>query len=68
MVERVFEVDAGINDLIDKVIKWPRSLGLMVAFTVVAAVLYLVERQRGRLLAVEAPPSSVAAGAEPVLV
>ncbi len=66
VVERVFEVDAGINDLIDKVIKWPRSLGLMVAFTVVAAVLYLVERQRSRLLSVEAPPSSVAAEAEPV--
>lgn len=52
VVERAFEVEAGINDLIDKVILWPRSFWLCAAFTVAAAVLYRWEQRAGRLRAI----------------
>ncbi len=52
IVERVFEVDAGINSLVDFVLKWPRALWAMMVVTVVAAAYYEVERRAGRLLPV----------------
>ncbi len=51
-VERVFEVDLKVSDWVDKVVKFPRSLGLAAALTVIAAALYWWERRASRLLAV----------------
>jgi len=58
VVERVFEVDAGINDIILKVVKWPRSFWLAVLFTVLAAAIREIERRRDALLPVGTPEGS----------
>ncbi|MEM9463901.1 MAG: HupE/UreJ family protein [Actinomycetota bacterium] len=40
--ERVFELDAGINGMVDRVVKWPRSFWVMVVITaVIGAYVYL---------------------------
>ena len=48
--ERIFERDTGINDLIDKIVLWPRSFWAMAVLTAIAGAYFLVERQRGALL------------------
>jgi len=58
VVERVFEVDAGINDIILKVVKWPRSFWLAVIFTGVAAATREIARERDALLPVGSPEGS----------
>jgi hypothetical protein len=50
VIERVFELDAGINDGILKVVQWPRSLGIAIVFTVAAIGIREWEHRRGRLL------------------
>lgn len=68
IVERIFEVDAGINDAIVKVVEWPRSLGVAIAFTVIAAAVREWERRRGRLIPyVEEVPAEAAEEPEPAL-
>ncbi len=52
IVERLFELDAGINSLVDATLEWPRALWVMAFATAVAAVYYEVERRAGRLLPV----------------
>ena len=49
-VERVFEVDLRVSEWVDKLVKFPRSLGFAVVATVVAAALYWWERRANRLL------------------
>lgn len=56
VIERAFDTDAGINDLIDKILLWPRSLWLCVAGTLIAGALYAFEQRTGRLRAVGAKP------------
>ncbi len=48
--ERVAEVEVGVNEWVDRVILWPRSLYVMIALTALAGVYHLVERRAGRLL------------------
>ncbi len=50
VVERVFEVDAGINDIILKVVYWPRSFWLAVVFTGIAAAVREIASERDALL------------------
>ncbi len=52
IVERVFEVDVGINRLVDATLEWPRALWVMLGVTSIAALYYEVERRSGRLLPV----------------
>ena len=49
VVERIAEADLRINELIDKVVWWPRSLVLCLVATVIAAGVYVFERQNDRL-------------------
>ena len=50
MVERVFETDLGTNTLVEKFVRFPRSVGLVAIATALAAGYYLVESRRKRLL------------------
>jgi hypothetical protein len=52
VIERVFEVDAGIESIIDSAVLWPRSLYLAIAFTVAAAAFRAFEEKNDRLLPV----------------
>ncbi|MEO0492960.1 MAG: HupE/UreJ family protein [Actinomycetota bacterium] len=63
VVERVFEVDAGIGSWIDRLVKWPRSFWLAVAFTAVAAGYRAFEEKNGRLLPVGSADDREAADA-----
>jgi hypothetical protein len=64
VVERLFEVDAGIGRIVDAVVAWPRSLLGCVAATAVAAAIYAWERRNGRLLPTGAPPARQPAPAD----
>ncbi len=50
VIERVFEVDAGINGAIDKAVLWPRSLVVAILFTIAAAAFREWEKRNGTLL------------------
>jgi len=52
IIERVWEVDAGIDGAIDRVVLWPRSLYMMIIITALAAVYREIESRRGALLPV----------------
>ena len=58
VVERVFEVDAGINDLILKVVYWPRSFWVAMVFTGIAAAVRQIAVERDGLLPVGVPAGS----------
>ena len=65
VIERLFEVDMGFNDLVDKVLLWPRSLFVVIALTIVAAIYRQIEEQRGALLPLpDTDEGSSDAGAE----
>jgi hypothetical protein len=48
-IERSFEVDLGVNRVVDPLLAWPRSLWLVIGVTVVAAALFAYDRSRGLL-------------------
>ncbi len=50
VVERLFEVDMGFNDLVDKVLLWPRSLYAVIVLTVLVAIYRQIEAKAGRLI------------------
>lgn len=50
MVERIFEVETGMSDLVDKVMRFPRILVPLAIFTVVCAGLRWKAEQDGTLL------------------
>jgi hypothetical protein len=50
VIERVFELDAGINGGILKAVEWPRSLVYAIVFTVAAAGIREWEKRQGRLV------------------
>ncbi len=52
VIERVFEVDAGIESIIDSAVLWPRSLWLAIVFTIAAAAFRAFEEKNDRLLPV----------------
>jgi len=58
VVERVFEVDAGINDIILKVVYWPRSFWVAMVFTGIAAAVRQIAVERDGLLPVGVPAGS----------
>ncbi len=62
VVERIFEVDLGINDYVDKALLWPRSLYVAIAFTVVAAIIRQIAASRDELLDTGVPGSGEADG------
>lgn len=59
--ERLVDVDAGITRWVIRVVRWPRSLGLMIVATILVALVYAYERRAGRLVAlVERPEPALA--------
>ena len=50
VIERVFELDAGINGGIVKAVEWPRSLVVAIVFTIAAAGIREWENRQGRLI------------------
>jgi len=52
IVERVFELDLGINGAVEFALEWPRALWSMIVVTAIAAGYREVERRAGRLLPV----------------
>ncbi len=62
MIERLAEVELGINGIVDKLIKFPRSILLAVVLAAIAGAIYWNEKRAGRLLPVHSGP--VVAGAE----
>ncbi len=65
IVERLAEVELHINGAVNRVLLWPRSLYVMIAVTVVAAVYQEFESRRGRLLPVDEGAAPVTVEAEP---
>jgi hypothetical protein len=62
-IERIFEVDLGIAGVVDRVVAFPRSLAVAALVTALAALLFLSERRRQRLL--PTPDDRMAAALEP---
>lgn len=54
MIERLFEVELGVADLVDPVVAWPRVLIFVAIFTVVALGLERMENGNDRLVPVAA--------------
>ena len=54
MIERVFETELEVNDLVDPIVELPTGAIILAVFTAIAAVLYRRESEAGRLLAVGA--------------
>ena len=52
MIERVFELDLGINDFVEPLLRFPRALVPVVVLTAAAALWYRRERAAGRLTGV----------------
>jgi hypothetical protein len=50
--ERVFEYNLRVNELVDPLLRWPRSVWLVVAGYAIAIALWSYERSRDRLLPV----------------
>ena len=48
--ERIFDYDLDVNALVDPVLRWPRSLILVIIGYAIATGLWWTERQAGRLL------------------
>lgn len=53
MVERLFELDLGVDIFVDPVFEWPRVLIFIGLFTAVAAGLYFLEKGKDELLPVD---------------
>ena len=53
--ERIFDYDTQVNELVDPILQWPRSAGLVAVGYVVATALWWFDRSRGRLAPVEDP-------------
>ena len=47
--ERIFDYDTRVNDLVDPVLRWPRSALLVAAGYAIATAIWYVERARDRL-------------------
>ncbi len=52
MIERAFEIDLGIDSLVNPLVDWPRVLLYVGLFSITAAGLHLLERGKDRLLPV----------------
>ena len=48
--ERIFDYDTSVNDIVEPVLRWPRSVILVVVAFVAASMLWWFERSRGQLL------------------
>jgi len=68
VIERVFELDAGINDAIDKAVLWPRSLVVAILFTIAAAAFREWEKRNGNLIPIDVAAPADDAEPEPALV
>ncbi len=69
MIERIFEVDLGTSDIVDRVVQYPRVLLPVAVFTAVCAAIHWWERSNDRLIDVHgsAEPVTAAEVDEPVL-
>ena len=52
MIERLFEVEIGVSDLVDPLVAWPQVLIYVAVLTAIAAALERTERNNDRLLPV----------------
>lgn len=57
--ERIFEFDTQVNELVEPILRWPRSALLVGAGYVLATAIWAVERSRGRLRPVVDPERAV---------
>ncbi len=62
MLERVLDIEVGTTDVIDRVMRFPRVMILVVVFDLACASIYWWERSRARLLAVHGDDGPVAPG------
>jgi hypothetical protein len=67
MFERIFERETGINDIVDRVLKFPRILVIMAVLTAIAAVVRQYEASKDRLLPVYTGADDAPADREPAL-
>ena len=58
--ERIFDYDTRVNDLVDPVLRWPRSAMLVAVGYAIAIALWWFDRSRGQL--VDTEPGSIRAG------
>ena len=66
-LDRAFGVDLGIDDWVDAVVLWPRSLVFIAALYVVAIAVYYFDRSKDALVPMATPePPAVEREAEPV--
>lgn len=68
MIERVFEVDLKVSKVVEPLVAWPKSLGYIAVFTVICAGLFLLERSKGRLIALDAGDDAPSVVDEPATV
>lgn len=54
-VDRVFELDLGVDEIVNPVLAWPRALWLVAVFTVISWGVYEIEKRRGRLIPIDVP-------------
>lgn len=52
MIERIAEVDLGINTIVDKIVGFPRSIAVAAVLIAIAAAIHWNEKRAGRLLPV----------------
>ena len=53
--ERIFDYNTRVNDLVDPVLRWPRSALLIAVGYAVATLIWAIDRHRNRLLPVRDP-------------
>ena len=53
--ERIFDYDTRVNDLVDPVLRWPRSALLIAVGYAVATLIWAIDRHRNRLLPARDP-------------
>lgn len=53
MIERLAEIELGINDVVEPALALPRAIWLLVAGTIAAGAIYLVEQKADRLIPID---------------
>lgn len=65
-VDRVFEIDSGVDRIVEPVMAWPRPLYVVALFTAVSAAYWWYERSRGELLPLEPEPEGARLAKSPI--
>ena len=64
--ERIFDYDTRVNDLVDPVMRWPRSAILIAVGYAIAIALWWFDSSRGRLVDTDPAATELAADETPV--